>query len=346
MQKTSARTEFSQALTQVAHERNLDPQVVIDSIKQALVAAFKKDHLESYKNDCIYDVELDPGTGEAKIYETQGEIYTEDEVEKVRPLKKSKPIDITPPGYGRIAAQTAKQVIYQKVREAEKSNIVAECERRVGTLISGTVFRVIGGEVVIEVDLGKSGRLEVVLPRDQQVHSEDYRLNMRLTLYLHSVRDGVRGREVIVSRADPNLIRELFRREVPEVGSGAVEIKAIARDPGLRSKVAVYSHQTGVDPVGSCVGQKGVRVQAVISELNGEKLDIVQYSEDLPKFVASALAPAENLIVKINSSKQSAEVMAPVDQLSLAIGRDGQNAKLAGKLTGLHIDISSEDNSQ
>ena len=328
MQKqTGARSEFSAALHQVANERNLDPEVVVDAIKQAILAAFKKDHPEDYSEEEVYDVSLDSGTGEARIHDA---------------AKK----DITPPGFGRIAAMTAKQVILQKVREAEKSNVIGECEKRLNTLVSGTIIRIIGGEVVVEIDAGKLGRIEAVMPRDQQVYTEDYRLNQRLTFLMHSIRDSLRGREVVVSRADPNLIKELFRREVPEVNSTAVEVKAIARDPGIRTKIAVYSNQSGIDPVGSCVGQKGVRVQAVISEINGEKIDIIQYSEDLEKFVASALAPAAGLSVKINAAKEVAEVTAPADQLSLAIGREGGNAKLAGRLVGLHIDIKGSDKPQ
>ena len=343
MQKPStARTEFSSALAQVAHERNLDPQIVVDAIKQSIIAAFKKDHPTSYKEDAVYDVELDPGSGEARIYEIPGEIYEEDGISKVKVIKGAARTDVTPPGFGRIAAQTAKQVIIQKVREAEKSNIVAECEKRVGSLISGTVLRLINGEVVVEIDTGKTGRIEAVMPREHQVFSEDYRPNQRQTFLLHSIRDGLRGKEVVVSRADTGLIKELFKREVPEVSSGSVEVKAIARDAGFRTKIAVYSHQSGVDPVGSCVGQKGIRVQAVIGELNGEKIDIIQFSEEPEKFVASALAPAAGLTVKIDAKKQVAQVTAPADQLSLAIGREGQNAKLAGKLTGFHVDIKGE----
>jgi N utilization substance protein A len=177
------------------------------------------------------------------------------------------------------------------------------------------------------------------MPISEQVHSENYHLNQRLTFYLDSIRETIRGKEVVVSRASTGLIRELFKREVPEVGSGAVEIKAIARDPGSRTKIAVYSHQSGVDPVGSCVGQKGVRVQAVINELFGEKIDIIQFNDDLTKFIASALAPAENLEVSIDTTRQEATVLAPSDQLSLAIGREGQNAKLAGQLTKFHVTI-------
>ena len=317
----SSRTEFASALNQVAHERNLDPQVVLDTIKQAIIAAFRKDHPDKYHEDGVYEVDMDSQTGEAAIFE----------------LIDGQKTNITPPGFGRIAAQTAKQVIMQKIREAEKGAIVAEYERRLGTLANGMVLRFAGSDVIVDI-----GKTEAVMPPQEQVYSESYRVNQRLVFYLDSIRDSLRGREVIVSRANPNLIRELFKREVPEVAAGSVEIKVIARDPGSRTKIAVYSHQSGVDPVGSCVGQKGVRVQAVIGELNGEKIDIVQYSDDPEKFVSMALAPAAGLVVKINAKKQIAEVTAPADQLSLAIGREGQNAKLAGKLTGFHIDIKSE----
>ncbi|HBC72293.1 MAG: Transcription termination factor NusA [Candidatus Amesbacteria bacterium GW2011_GWB1_47_19] len=333
-QKPVSRSEFAAALNQVAHERNLDPQIVIDSIRHAILAAFKKDHPESYKDDHLYEVELDAGTGEARIFGTQGETYQEEEQTLVRAKKGAARTDITPPGFGRIAAQTAKQVIIQKIREAEKSVIVAEYEKRLQTLVNGMIIRFVGSDIIVDI-----GKAEAVMPPSEQVHSEDYRLNQRLTFYLQGIRDGLRGKEVVVSRADVGLIRELFRREVPEVASGAVEIKAVARDPGSRTKIAVYSHQSGVDPVGSCVGQKGVRVQAVISELNGEKIDIVQFSEDPDKFVIAALSPATDLKVKIDPKTQTALVQAPPDQLPLAIGRDGQNAKLAGKLAGLHIDI-------
>ncbi len=341
MQKPStSRSDFALAVAQIAHERGLDPNIILESIKQALVAAFKKDHPDSVKPDHVYDADLDASSGEAKIFEIAGDVTEEGETITVTPKKGAKRVDITPPGYGRIAAQTAKQVILQKVREAEKSNIISEYEKKIGSLVTGMIIRFAGPDIVVDI-----GKTEAVMPPAHQVHSEDYRINGRFTFLLHSVREGVRGKEVVVSRSDDGLIKELFRREVPEVGSGSVEIKVVARDPGSRTKIAVYSHQPGVDPVGSCVGQKGVRVQAVISELNGEKIDIVQFNEEPEKFIASALAPASNLSVKINSKKQSAEVTAPADQLSLAIGRDGQNAKLAGKLTGFHIDISGAESS-
>lgn len=313
-----ARTEFASALNQVAHERNLDPQVVLDTIKQAIIAAFRKDHPDQYDETKTYDVDLDSQSGEAVIYVIDGKKKT----------------NITPPGFGRIAAQTAKQVILQKIREAEKEAVVGEYGKRLGTLVSGMILRFIGNEIIVDI-----GKAEAIMPPSEQVYSEDYHINQRMTFFLDSIRESLRGKEIVVSRTNTGLIKELFKREVPEVNSGAVEIRAIARDPGSRSKIAVYSNQSGVDPVGSCVGQKGVRVQAVIGELNGEKIDIVQFSEDTDKFIASALSPATGLVVKSDAKKAEAVVTASADQLSLAIGREGQNAKLAGKLTGYHIDI-------
>jgi N utilization substance protein A len=336
---TTARTEFASAVNQIAHERGLDPNVILDTIKQAILAALKKDHPETVLEDHAYEVELDSNSGEAKILSQEGTVSDVDGVVVVTPKKGAPKKDITPPGFGRIAAQTAKQVILQKIREAEKSNIIAEYEKRLNTLVNGMIIRFVGQDIIVDI-----GKTEAVLPPPEQVHSENYHVNLRSTFLIQGIREGVRGKEVVVSRSDSNLIKELFRREVPEVNSGAVEIRGISRDPGSRTKIAVYSHQSGVDPVGSCVGQKGVRVQAVIGELNGEKIDIVQFSDDPEKFIIAALSPATGLTVKIDEKKKVAEVSAPADQLSLAIGRDGQNAKLAGKLTGYHIDIKGSDN--
>lgn len=308
------RTEFASAVTQLAKERNLDPQIVLDSIKQAILAAFKKDYPAKFNDETAYEVDLNGQTGEAVIMDGK--------------------TNVTPPGFGRIAAQTAKQVILQKIREAEKGAMISEYEKRIGTLVNGLIIRFINGEVIVDI-----GKAEAVMPQSEQIFSEDYRVNQRLVFYVESIRETFRGKEVVVSRANAGLIKELFRREVPEVASGAVEIKAVARDPGSRTKIAVFSSQSGIDAVGSCVGQKGVRVQAVINDVNGEKIDIVQYNDDAAKFVASALAPATGLTVKVNDKKKVAEVTAPEDQLSLAIGREGQNAKLAGRLTEFHIDI-------
>ncbi|MFC1790136.1 transcription termination factor NusA, partial [Patescibacteria group bacterium] len=241
-------------------------------------------------------------------------------------------------GFGRIAAQVAKQVILQKIREAEKDVVLKEYAQRVGTLANGMILRFEGSMIIVDV-----GKAEAIMPPEEQVKSERYQFNQRLTFYIKEIREMSRGRRVIASRADKGLVEGLFRREVPEVNSGAVVVKKIAREPGSRSKVAVASTQPGVDPVGSCVGQKGVRVQEVISELAGEKIDIIPHSDDLGKFIIAALSPAEKVKVTIDEERKEAVVSVPDDQLSLAIGKEGQNVRLAAKLTGFRIDIQGMD---
>lgn len=319
------KTEFASAIAQVAAERGIDPEVVLGSIKEAIIAAFRRDAREkgiiiSEKEN--YEVEIDANTGGARIFQ----------------LKGKKKNEVTPPGFGRIAAQTAKQVILQKISEAEKSAILGEYSKRIGTLVSGMVLRFEGPNIIIDV-----GKAEVVMPPKEQIRSEGYQLNQRLVFYLSEIVEGPRGQQIIVSRAHSGLVEGLFRREVPEVANNAVEVKAMAREPGERTKMAVLSHRPGIDPVGSCVGQKGVRVQEVISELNGEKIDIIQYSEEPEKFIAAALSPAEGMVVKIDEKEKRAQVTVPEDQLSLAIGKEGQNARLAARLTGYRIDLKGAE---
>lgn len=307
------RSEFALALNQVATERGIDPSVVVETIKAAILAAYRKDYGTNELE--LLTVELNSDTGEAKIF------------------KEGK--DITPPGFGRIAAQTAKQVILQRIREAEKQAVLSDYQTKVGMTISGMVLRFDGPNVIVDI-----GRAQAVMPPQEQSHGERYCLNQRLTFYIEGIRETARGNEIIVSRAHKGLVEGLFKREVPEVSQGAVEMRAVAREAGGRTKVAVYSSQSGVDPVGSCVGQKGVRVQAVIGELGGsEKVDIIQWSEDIQQFIAAALAPAKDIEVILNEKTKSAQVQVPDDQLSLAIGRDGQNVRLAAKLTGWKLDI-------
>lgn len=307
------RSEFALALHQVATERGIDVQVVLDTIKAAIVAAYRKD----YGADEIEQVtvELNPDTGEAKLLKAEQ--------------------DITPPGFGRIAAQTAKQVILQRIREAEKQSVLSDFQAKVGTIVPGMVLRFDGPNVIVDI-----GRAQAVMPPQEQSQGERYHLNQRLTFYIEGIRETARGSDIIVSRAHKGLVEGLFRREVPEVAQGAVELRVVAREAGGRTKVAVYSTQSGVDPVGSCVGQKGVRVQAVINELGGnEKVDIIQWSDDTKQFIMAALSPAKDLSVTLDDEKKIALVMVPDDQLSLAIGRDGQNVRLAAKLSGWKIDI-------
>ncbi|MFZ5365729.1 MAG: transcription termination factor NusA [Patescibacteria group bacterium] len=318
------RTEFATALTQVATERGIEPEVVLETIKAAIVAAYRRDARERgivIPEEEEFEVEINPSSGEAKIFQKKGK----------------KREDITPPGFGRIAAQTAKQVILQKIREAEKSAILDEYSQRIGTLVSGMILRFDGPNIVVDI-----GKTEAVMPPSEQVRSEGYKLNQRLTFYIEGIKEGPRGQQIIVSRASRGLVEGLFKREVPEVSSGAVEIAAIAREPGGRTKIAVFSNQAGVDPVGSCVGQKGVRVQEVIEELNGEKIDIIQHSDNPEKFITASLSPAQGISVELNEKLKTAKVVVPGDQLSLAIGKKGENVRLAAKLTGYKIDIMGE----
>src|SRR3990172_571602 len=287
-----ARTEFASALNQVCSERGIEPKVVIDSIKHAILAAYRKDYGEP--ENIIVD--LNPETGEVAL--------TKD--------KKN----ITPSGFGRIAAQTAKQVILQKIREAEKNAVLSEYSSKIGTIISGLIQRISGP--IVTVSLGKA---EAIMPPGEQSQNEKYMVNQRVKFYVVGIKEGNRGEEIIVSRAANGLLEGLFKQEVPEIASGAVEVKAIAREAGSRSKIAVFSNQMGVDPVGSCVGQKGVRVQAVINELGDEKIDVISYQEDPVEFIKAALSPAKDLTVKI-AEKEKKEDQNPTVQPS-----DGQNPK-------------------
>jgi len=328
------RTEFAQALRAVASERGLEADVILETIKQAIIAAYKKDARERGEEIESFDfeVELNPVNGEARVFAWPKVPEDASEEEKMKAKKAKK--DVTPPGFGRIAAQTAKQVIHQKIREAEKNAILDEFSGRIGSLISGMILRFDGPDV--RVDLG---RTEGLMPKEERVPNERLGPNQRLTFLLKEIRETPKGKQIILSRSDPEFVKKLFEREVPEMASGSVEVRAISRDPGVRTKMAVYSNQSGVDPVGSCVGQKGVRVQAVTNELGGERVDIIQFTEDPASLIKAALAPAENLSIKLDEKRKTALVKAPEDQLSLAIGKDGQNARLAAKLTGWKIKI-------
>jgi N utilization substance protein A len=317
------RTEFAQALKAIATERGLDASVILETIEQAIIAAYRRDAKERGEDTETDDfaVEINPVNGEAKVFSWP--------LEKPEERK-----DVTPPGFGRIAAQTAKQVIHQKIREAEKGAIMDEFSVRVGNLVSGMVLRFDGPNV--RVDLG---RTEAMMPVEERIPNEVLSLNQRMTFYLKAIEETPKGKEIILSRAEPAFVEKLFAREVPEVSSGSVVIKSIAREPGTRTKITVASEQSGVDPVGSCVGQKGVRVQAVTNELGGERVDIVPFSENLEDLIIASLSPAENLSVKLDKKTNTAVVKAPEDQLSMAIGRDGQNVRLAAKLTGVRIEV-------
>jgi N utilization substance protein A len=311
-------SEFSAALNQVATERGIPLNSVIDSVKSALATAYKKDRKEHGEEVNIEEitVDLDPDTGEVRILK-------DDE-------------DVTPAGFGRIAAQTAKQVVLQKIRETEKDVIINEFKSKIGQIVTGHVFRIENGTATL--DLGKT-RAQGTMPLSEQVPTETYRMNQRLKVLVKDIRDSSRGTEIIVSRSDPDFVRRLFEQEVPEIASGVVTIEAIAREAGSRTKMAVSSKDEKVDPVGSCVGQKGVRVQSIISELFGEKIDIIPFSNITEKFIAASLSPAKVAEVELNKEEKKATVTVPEDQQSLAIGKEGQNARLANKLTKWKIDI-------
>lgn len=311
------RSEFVLALNQVASERGVDPNVVLETVKNAILAAYRKDHAGVEVEE--YRAELNPSTGEARIFHG-------DE-------------DVTPPGFGRIAAQTAKQVILQKIREKEKEAIFSDYRVKIGTVMNGMILRFAGANIIVDI-----GKTEAIMPPQEQIANEKYHLNQRLAIYLVDIREGAKGEEIIVSRSHTGLIEGLFRREVPEIAQNSVEIKAIAREAGNRTKVAVASNQPGIDPVGSCVGQKGVRVQAIIQEFNSiEKIDIVQWSNDARGYISQALSPAKDVTVTLNEEEKIANVIVGQDELSLAIGKDGQNVRLASKLTGYRIEISGKN---
>ncbi len=317
MGNNQPRTEFSQALKAITQERGLDAKTIIEAIKQAIIAAFRRDQKEigvEYPEEVIIDAEINSLDGGAKV------------------LVDGK--DVTPPGFGRIAAQTAKQVIHQKIREAERGVIMDEFSGKIGSLVSGIVLRFDGPNVRVDM-----GRTEGFMPAEERIPTERLSQGQRLTFLLKDIIETIKGKELILSRADPSFVVKLFAREVPEISANSVEIKLIAREAGVRTKIAVYSGASGVDPVGSCVGQKGVRVQAVTNELGGERVDVIPFNEDYTELISLALAPAENLEVKINKKTLVAEVTAPEDQLSLAIGKDGQNVRLASKLSGYKIEI-------
>ena len=311
------RSEFLLALNQVANERGVDVEVVLDTVKNAILAAYKKDHPDVELEE--YSTTLDKNTGEATI------------------LHKKK--DVTPPGFGRIAAQTARQVILQKIREKEKEAIIADYKLRVGTIVNGMILRFAGPNIIVDV-----GKTEALMPIPEQILNEKYHLNQRVTVFISEIREGLKGDEIIVSRSNNGLLEGLFKREVPEVAKGSVVIKNIAREAGIRSKVAVFSNQQGIDPVGSCVGQRGVRVQAIIQEFGGaERIDIIQWHENPKDYIAQALSPAKNVRVELDKGEEkSAHVFVPVEELSLAIGRDGQNVRLASKLTDYRIEIEED----
>ncbi|MEX0748685.1 MAG: transcription termination factor NusA [Candidatus Saccharimonadales bacterium] len=338
--------QFIMTMKQIAEEKNLPYEVVEDALQQAIAAAYRKDYGEREQN---VRAELNAKTGEFTIfivYDVVDEVedeYTQLDLKSAQQKDKMAEVggvveeQVSYDGFGRVAAQTAKQVILQKLREAERDVVFAEYQDKVGTILNGTVQRV--EPRVVYIDVGKA---QGILPQSEQIQGEHYRATQRLKVYLREVESSPRGPQLILSRATPDFVALLFAREVPEMESGAVEIRAIAREAGVRTKLAVASTVPNVDPVGTFVGGHGTRVQAVMNEVGEEKIDIIMFAEDTATFITNALAPTQIKNVKLDEAEQRAIVEVAEDQLSIAIGRAGQNVRLASKLTGWQIDIISE----
>ncbi|NCA94306.1 MAG: transcription termination/antitermination protein NusA [Sphingobacteriia bacterium] len=369
--------EFNSAITQICEEKGINKDRVMQTVEAALAAAYKKDYGKKSQN---IRAEIDGVSGGVKFFlikevvdETSREFVVFDE-ESEREEKMEEVVDgeeklprfnperditledailikkdakvgdtietelETQENYGRVAAQTAKQVIIQRIREAEKDAMYEEYKEKEGEILNGTVQRIEGQNVFI--DLGKA--TGILFP-SEQVKGEEYKIGQRLKVYLGKIESDTRGPGIILSRTHAEMVRRLFELEVPEIFSGTVEIKAIAREAGSRTKIAVIAKEEGIDPIGSCVGQKGTRVQAIIDELGGEKIDIIEWNENIEKFISASLSPAKVLAVKIaNEEEKEAVVIVPEDQLSLAIGQRGQNVRLAAKLTNWKIDVTGD----
>ncbi len=346
MSITSAnRLELLQIADAVAREKLIDPDLVIQAMEESMAKAAKS----RYGAELDIRAYIDRKTGDltmTRVREIVEEVenhFTEMSVSDAVAHKENPEVgefiidELPPMDFGRIAAQSAKQVILQKVREAERERQYEEFKDRQGTIINGLVKRVEYGNVIVDV-----GRGEAVLRRDQLINRELYRNGDRIRAYIKEVRAEMRGPQIFLSRTAPEFMAELFKMEVPEIYDGIIEIRAVARDPGSRAKIGVISYDNSIDPVGACVGMRGSRVQAVVNELQGEKIDIIPWNEDTPTFLVNALQPAEVAKVVLDDDAERIEVVVPDDQLSLAIGRRGQNVRLASQLTGLDIDIMTE----
>jgi N utilization substance protein A len=342
------KSDLYTAIAQIAAERGIPRDAVLLSVQQALTSVYKK--ATGSEEEVV--IELDQASGEMQVVvlKTVADPVTDPDVEisiedaaahAIAPqIGDVVKIRKTPDNFGRIAAQTVKQVVHTRIRDYERESVFKEYEDKEGEVLSGVVQRADNRAVIIEL-----GKAEAVMPAREQVPSERYRPNQRIKVLLTEVNSHARGPQLIVSRSDPRLIRRLFEQEVPEIQTGAVELMEIAREPGLRSKVAVAARQEKVDPVGSCVGVRGVRIQNIVNELYGEKIDVIEWSSDTATFIANALSPAKPTNVSLDESgdQRIATVIVPSDQMSLAIGKEGQNARLAYKLTGWRIDIKGPE---
>ena len=335
--------ELFLAMNDLEKEKGINKEYLLDSIQTALITAYKR----NFDADENVSIVIDEATGEIHVYaekevveeveipQTQISLEEAQKINKKLEIGDKTKIEIIPRNFGRIAAQTAKQVIIQKIREASRDVLYTEFNNRKGEIVSGIIQKADGGIVVLDL-----GKLEGVMPLKEQVPTEKYRVNDKIRAYVLNVERGLKGSpQVTVSRAHADFVRKLFELEIYE---GLIEIKSISRDPGSRTKVAVYSANENIDPVGSCVGQKGIRIQNIINELHGEKIDVIEWYPDPALYISAALLPAQVMAVDVNEEEKFAQVIVPDDQLSLAIGKAGQNARLAAKLTNWKIDIKSE----
>jgi N utilization substance protein A len=341
------KSDFYAAISQIAAERGIPRDAIVDVMEKALITAYKRT-LGNNPPPIEVEVKMDPQTGVAKVliekvvvdevYDERFEIELAEAQEKQPDIQLGETlvVDSTPRDFGRIAAQTAKQVVLQGIKEVEREYIYGEFLGREGELIAATVQRINKGNVILEL-----GKAEAILPPKEQVEADRYYHGQRIKVYLTEIRREERGPRLIASRSHKNLILRLFEMEVPEIHNETVELKSVAREPGLRTKVSVAAKQEGIDPVGSCVGMRGIRIQNIVNELNGEKIDVVQWSPDPKEYIANALSPAQVVEVHLDEGDRAAVVIVPDKQLSLAIGREGQNVRLAAKLTGWRIDIKS-----
>ena len=337
--------DFMQAFEEIGKEKGIAPEVVYEAVESALISAYKR-HFGSAQN---VNVVMERTTGEINVYARK--IIVEEvknsateisltEARQIDPrynIEDVLEVEVTPKNFGRIAAQGAKQIVVQRIREAERSMIFEEFANRESDIVTGIVQRIEQKNAFI--DLGKA---EAILAPLEQPPGETYRYGERIKTYITEVKKTTKGPQIFVSRTHPGLLKRLFELEVPEIHDGIVELKSVVREPGFRSKIAVYSRDENVDPVGACVGHKGARVQTIVNELRGEKIDIVKWDEDATKYIANALSPAKVVAVDIDEEEKVSRVIVPDYQLSLAIGKEGQNARLAAKLTGWKIDIKSE----
>ena len=341
--------EFISAMDALEEEKGISKDYIFEALEEALVKAYKQNY-DADENAENVKVTIDRVTGELHIYSAREvvpelaipelEISLEDaqKIDKNYNVGDIVNIEVIPKDFGRIAAQKAKQVVVQKIREAEKDMVFTEFNEKKGEIVTGLIQK--ADNKIVVMDLGK---LEGVMPAKEQIPTEIYRVNDKIRGYVLQVDKGLKGTpQVVVSRSHPDFVRKLFEFEIPEIYEGLIEIKSVSRDAGSRSKVAVYSRDENIDPVGSCVGQKGVRIQNIINELNGEKIDVIEWNEDPAIYIAAALLPAQVMAVDVKEEEKFAQVIVPDDQLSLAIGKSGQNARLAARLTNWKIDIKSE----